>query len=243
MVKYIIFFLCVLTLDSQANMHRRARHFNARDAGATLVLDSRFITGLSDGDPVSTWSDRSGNGNDATGSGDTRPTFQAGEVGGQPAIEFDGSNDKLNITISLTQPTYALIVFNSTGTKFYHRVWAESSNSMNLDCASGIFTDGLTIYAGAALVASTTTTTTLLADVEFNGSSSTIRKNGTLIASGNAGSGSAAAIELGGATIAGASQAFSGKMSTVIFLPSSPSSAKAARLRHAAAYSFKIPCN
>jgi hypothetical protein len=95
MVKYIIFFLCVLTLESQANMHRRARHFNARDAGATLVLDSRFITGLADGDPVSTWSDRSGNGYDATGSGSARPTFEANEQGGCPTVRFDGSNDTL----------------------------------------------------------------------------------------------------------------------------------------------------
>jgi len=97
MVKYIIFFLCVLTLESQANMHRRARHFNARDAGASLVLDSRFITGLADGDPVSTWSDRSGNGytiEQTTAS--SRPTLQVSGINGCAAVRFDGSDDFLN---------------------------------------------------------------------------------------------------------------------------------------------------
>ena len=35
-------------------------------SGAVLALDANAITGLSDGNTVATWSDQSGNGNDAT---------------------------------------------------------------------------------------------------------------------------------------------------------------------------------
>lgn len=77
-------------------MGRRVRHLNPGSAGAVLALDSRFISGLSDGDPVSTWSDRSGSGNNATQTGTARPTFETAEQGGQPVIRFDGSNDYLN---------------------------------------------------------------------------------------------------------------------------------------------------
>jgi hypothetical protein len=76
-------------------MHRRARHFNARDAGASLVLDSRFITGLADGDPVSTWSDRSGNNNSPTAVTTQRPLYKVNEQSGNPAVRFDGTDDRL----------------------------------------------------------------------------------------------------------------------------------------------------
>lgn len=77
-------------------MRARHRHFNAKTAGAVLVLDSRYITGLSDGNAVSTWSDRSGNGKDATmASAGNQPTYETAEQGGQPVVKFDGSNDYL----------------------------------------------------------------------------------------------------------------------------------------------------
>lgn len=77
-------------------MHRRARHLNPASAGAAMALDSRFITGLSDGDPVSTWSDRGGSANSVTQSGTARPTFETNDQGGQPVLLFDGSDDFLN---------------------------------------------------------------------------------------------------------------------------------------------------
>lgn len=79
-------------------MGRRVRHLNARDAGATLVLDSRFITGLNDNDAVATWSDRSINGNNATqGTSVNRPLFKTAIQGGNPVVRFDGSNDSLTV--------------------------------------------------------------------------------------------------------------------------------------------------
>lgn len=61
---------------------------------ATLLLDLRANQlSLSDGDPVSTWADTSGNGYDFTQTGDARPIYHTG--GGVPYVEFDGVDDIL----------------------------------------------------------------------------------------------------------------------------------------------------
>lgn len=53
-----------------------------------LDLDARDISGLSNGDPVTTWTDSSGNGNDATTVSGS-PTYQTGITpGGHPVVRF-----------------------------------------------------------------------------------------------------------------------------------------------------------
>lgn len=47
---------------------------------------------LSDNDLVSTWTDSSGLGNNATAAGVARPTFKANVFGTRPAVRFDGTN-------------------------------------------------------------------------------------------------------------------------------------------------------
>lgn len=83
-------------------MGRRVRHLNPGNAGAVLALDSRFITGLSDGGLVSTWVDRSGSGNNANGSGTSRPTYETNEQAGCAVVRFDGSNDALGTAAPVT---------------------------------------------------------------------------------------------------------------------------------------------
>ena len=78
-------------------MRARQRHLNPRAAGATLVLDARLITGLSDGTGVQTWSDVSGGGNDATqATSGLRPLYKTAVQGGQPGLLFDGTNDSMS---------------------------------------------------------------------------------------------------------------------------------------------------
>jgi hypothetical protein len=95
-------------------MGRRVRHLNPGNAGAVLALDSRFIVGLSNGSLVSSWSDRSGLGNNASqATSSARPTFQTNRQGGQPGVRFDGSN-VLNFStaiISGSTPGSCLYVF------------------------------------------------------------------------------------------------------------------------------------
>ena len=80
-------------------MRARHRHFNPRDAGASVVYDSRRISGLSNNDPVSTWPDISRNNYNATQTGTARPTFKTAQQGGNPTLNFDGSNDNLEIPL------------------------------------------------------------------------------------------------------------------------------------------------
>jgi hypothetical protein len=44
--------------------------------------------GLNDGDPVTTWTDSSGNGHDATRTGSARPIFKHGILNGKPVVRF-----------------------------------------------------------------------------------------------------------------------------------------------------------
>lgn len=83
-------------------MRARQRHLNPRDMGATLVLDARRISGLSNNDPVSTWIDISHNGNNATSSLTARPLYKTRQAGGSPSLNFDGSNDFMILTSSIT---------------------------------------------------------------------------------------------------------------------------------------------
>lgn len=67
-------------------------------AGLHIWLKADAITGLSDNDPVATWSDSSGNANDATqASAPNRPIYKTGIVNSLPVVRFDGAADVLEL--------------------------------------------------------------------------------------------------------------------------------------------------
>ncbi len=77
----------------------------ARYSGLQLWLDASQISGLSDGDPVATWTDLSGNSNNATqATGSLRPTYQTNEQAGKAGVLADGVDDTMIIP-SLNGPT------------------------------------------------------------------------------------------------------------------------------------------
>lgn len=58
-----------------------------------LQLDARDITGLSDGDSVTTWADSSAAGSDATQSNASyKPVYKTNIIGTNPVVRFSGSN-------------------------------------------------------------------------------------------------------------------------------------------------------
>lgn len=64
-----------------------------------LVVWLRANTiGLADNDPVSTWTDESGKGNNAVGVDTARPLYKTAIQNGLPIVRFDGLNDVLTIT-------------------------------------------------------------------------------------------------------------------------------------------------
>jgi hypothetical protein len=66
-------------------------------SGLVLWLKADAL-GLSDNDPISTWADSSGNGNDAIGVGGARPIFKTAILNGLPVVRFDGIDDFLKVT-------------------------------------------------------------------------------------------------------------------------------------------------
>jgi hypothetical protein len=62
-------------------------------AGLKLWLKADSMS-LADGTAISTWSDQSGNGNDATqATGANQPLFKTNVLNEKPVVRFDGSND------------------------------------------------------------------------------------------------------------------------------------------------------
>ena len=66
--------------------------FSPKDVGGLkLWLAADRLTHLIDGDPVGSWIDASGNGNDVTQATATnKPTFKTGILNGKPVVRFDG---------------------------------------------------------------------------------------------------------------------------------------------------------
>lgn len=86
--------------------------------GLQAWFNADAITGLVDSDPLTTWNDTSGNGNHATqGTAGFKPLYKTNVVNTKPAIRFDGTDDVLTTTASLSYGTTmtALVVSRSTG--------------------------------------------------------------------------------------------------------------------------------
>jgi len=85
---------------------------------------------LSDNDPISTWSDVGGEGIDVTASGSARPTYRE-DVGGYPAVEFDGVDDFLAsvATLDLTSGYETFTVLNINAHKNYNGLFRVTSGS------------------------------------------------------------------------------------------------------------------
>lgn len=98
--------------------HQRARRtaapaaFAPTDiAGCVLWLRADGITGLSDGDPVTTWADESGEGNDATQATTAKkPSYETGVLNGKPVVRFDGVDDELSGISVAKSGAYSLFV-------------------------------------------------------------------------------------------------------------------------------------
>jgi hypothetical protein len=60
------------------------------------------LVGFVDNDPVGTWPDDSGAGNDVTGSGAVRPLYKTAIQNGLPIVRFDGTDDYLELAGSPT---------------------------------------------------------------------------------------------------------------------------------------------
>lgn len=97
-------------------------------AGLRVWLKADAITGLNDGDAISTWADSSGNGYDFTQMGDSRPLYKTGIQNGKAGVLFDGTNDLMTMVSAAV----------TVGTVF---VVAEYDGAGNFPTYNGIITE------------------------------------------------------------------------------------------------------
>ncbi len=177
----------------------RPERFRGSGLAIRLLADSTYIT-IATG--VATWADSSGNANDLTQATTTKqPLYVASAVNGKPAVRFDGSDDFLGPkAFTWNQPEHITLVYKSIvlGATSSHDAICDgnvtgnavvlSANNTTYAIAAGV---GLT---DAELVNNTTYGYTMQL---FNGASSRIEVNGTVKASGNAGTTAAAGFTVG----------------------------------------------
>lgn len=106
---------------------------------ANLALWVRADLGVTkDGsDLVATWADQSGNGRDLT-EATNKPLWVASLISGQPAIRFDGTNDKL-ITpdFSLSQPYHFFMVLRVLSAPANERIF-QTDNDANTSASAAL---------------------------------------------------------------------------------------------------------
>lgn len=128
-----------------------------------LILwgDASQLVGLADADPVSTSTDFSGSGNDATSSLTARPLYKTAIANGLPVLRFDGSNDILT-TPSITPSGNPFSMFlvtrpaNVAGNYRMMGLFGATLARFFLNTGTGL--PAYTIGAASALGAALTTT-------------------------------------------------------------------------------------
>ena len=236
-------------------MHRRARHLNAKGAGARIALDSRFISGLSNGASVATWSNRTGS-SDFTSSGTQQPVFDVNSIGGNSTVSFDGVNDLMSASSITWDADFTLVfVAKLNRTSPYTHITIDTIACKDDYITSGGARVGFLSYATNTYVTTTNTFaqteywtgTNGLSQCVINGASATPTGGVTVgtpfILSGNAtGSNTNAntSFSVGGL----ASNSFYGKINLgyMAYLPVSSTSLRR-RFEQAAALSYKIACS
>lgn len=73
--------------------------------GMDLWFKADAIIGLSDGDSVESWVDSASGYNFAQENTDSQPTYQTGEVNGEPVVRFDGTDDYLYTRETISNAT------------------------------------------------------------------------------------------------------------------------------------------
>lgn len=156
-------------------------------AGLKLWLKADAL-GLSNNDPVASWTDSSGTSNNATqGTSGKRPVFKTAILNGLPIVRFDGTDDILLcanelpntasvfmvVAVNTTPANSDLLIANSNGASGGILIWARTSSSTNW---GGLNTSFVVVNAAEDLSVG------VYNDLELttSGSSMQFYRNGTL---------------------------------------------------------------
>lgn len=253
-------------------MRARQRHFNARDCDAALCLDARFISGLSDADPVSTWSDRSRNAANAVqNNSGNRPQYKAAIQGGQPVVRFDGDDDFYPMTTPLAavfqNKSYGIVIATTqdrtpTAGRSQHFILYFSTNSggfgrANLssrDNGGDRFRSGGRRLDADSFSAATKSSDSrwhiLASELDWGNNINRLRVDFTSEATatyssgaGNTSNTASANVEIGSGNNTTIANAAPIDLGQLVVLNQPATTTLVKRLHHAAAFSFKIACN
>lgn len=132
-------------------MGRRCRHFSWGAIGASVALDARRITGLSDGATVASWADASGNGRTfANSNSGERPTYNATGINGQSTV-LNAAGKGLCISTTLPvgasgeESQFAICKFNAIPGAYQVAI-ANGSTNGNCMSIAVADTDALMVY-------------------------------------------------------------------------------------------------
>jgi hypothetical protein len=234
-------------------MRKRQRHLNQRAAGATLVLDSRRITGLSDGSAVGQWNDVSGSGWNVTQSDNAKkPTYKTAIQGGQPIVRSDGGDRLISSSVSTTQTFSTLLVFQRSSSDTDGAVVFDSYNDVGCVIYTGQGTDSpnnFSMYAGGTeFKFAPKDGNWKIVAAQFSGATSFAATNGVKSsASSTIGTNGLSGISIfdvrGNPNPLNSIYSMLGDIAQVILIASSMLDPLRKRLEHSSALSFKLACS
>lgn len=247
-------------------MRARQRHSNPKDAGAFLSLDSRFISGLANGAAVSTWTSRTGTNNATQATTARQPIYTTNVFGGQPSVKFTKANTHFmrtgNGPFGTTSNIWILAVASKNATADFGAVINQGDfTTFGATVAELIFGNGTrrwsTLVSGGSSPGSTvldasaqTQNVASIAVASCAASSGVnLNVNGVSVGTGSSlpGNINNASTPVGiggrGSGTVGSADALDGDIAQIIYAAVSMSGGLAKRLRHSAAFSFKIACS
>ena len=163
-----------------------------------------------DGQPVTSWTDKSGFGRNLTARGGVSATMRRNAVNGRAAVEFDGSTSLLKTyasTFTIAQPDTFFIVYRSLDANTNTRAFVFDSRNSNVRQVFGRPAQGQErMYANVDMDAGGVTypfSGFQLWSGTFSGGSSTMYGQGSLVLRGNAGNSGMSGLTLGGLSTSG----------------------------------------
>ena len=164
-------------------------------------LHARYDTtqlSLNDGDAVSTWTDETGNGYDLTAG--SAPSYVASGLNGNPIVQFDGSGNYLDAAFTTVSQAFHIFIvvtqrrINTSSSERY----MGSADSTNWTFQQLADADDVNMFAGSNFNNSGVADTNAhIYSCLYDGSNTTLRQDGTIIATGNAGTNGMDGLTLG----------------------------------------------
>lgn len=119
----------------QALLHVKSSLLNsssnpAQISNLQLWLKADAITGKNDGDAISTWTDSSGNNNNATqATVSLQPVYKTNILNGQPVVRFDAADDGMSTTLGVSSGSLTVFVVYDTNSASSSRRAVQGSNN------------------------------------------------------------------------------------------------------------------